>query len=66
MRIRLIQWAPSKGREPATFKQLKSQSGLDLVKVLIDDTREVSQAIQAFSAGLKDSKFTMLQAKATL
>lgn len=34
---------PSKGRESATFKQLKAQSGLGVVRV--DEAREVSQAL---------------------
>lgn len=39
---------PRKGSEPATFQQLKAQSGLGLVRVVIDEAREVSQAVQAF------------------
>lgn len=38
----------SKKGEPATVKQLKARSGLDLVRVVKDGAREVSQATQAF------------------
>lgn len=39
---------PSKRGEPAAGEQPKARSGLDLLRVVKDGAREVSQATQAF------------------
>ena len=55
---------PSKKRKPAALKQFKAQSGFDLVRVVIDEAREVSQAMQP--SRLKGLKFTTMWAVAVL
>lgn len=48
---------PNKVTEPGTFKQLKAQSDLDLVRIVIGEAREGSQAMRPEAKGLK---FTMV------
>lgn len=59
-RKRAVEEKASQGREPGAFKQLKVQSGLDLVGAVLDEAREVSQAMQAIQTGPRGVKFTML------